>query len=107
MAEVLELKSYQYYTFSSRTSGSKGIITCKTDEDKTDHVHFIEGAASLPPARKMDDNQFLIYYSYSDMFNVVDMLRNESPVYLVYVPEGNNNTRLSTGKEQVGEGEEN
>jgi hypothetical protein len=45
--------------------------------------------------------------SYSDMFNVVDMLRNESPVYLVYVPEGNNNTRLSTDKEPVGEGEEN
>ncbi len=106
MAEVLEIKSYQYYTFSSRNSGSKGVIACKTKEGKTVHVHFLEGASSLPPARKINDNQFMIYYSYSDMFNIVDMLRNESPVYLIHIPEGNNNTRLSTDSEPVGEGEE-
>lgn len=106
MVDVLELKSYQYYTFSSRNSGSKGIITCKTKEGKTVNVHFLEGPGSLPPARKLNENQFMIYYSYSDMPFIVDMLRNESPVYMIHVPEGNNNTRLSTDSEAVGEGEE-
>lgn len=106
MAEIFEIKSYQYFTFSSRNSGTKGVIKCKADGDREVNIHFLEGVASLPPAKKESDYQYMLYYPYSDMVNIVDMLRNESPVHLVYVPEGNNNVRLSTDKELVGEGEE-
>ncbi len=33
------------------------------------------------------------------------MLRNEAPVYLYWIPEGTNNTRISTTAELVGEEE--
>jgi hypothetical protein len=34
-----------------------------------------------------------------------DLLRNEKPVYLIWEPEGVNNSRISTLAEVVGEGE--
>jgi len=39
----------------------------------------------------------------SDMPVVLDMLRNEQPVYLIY--DGDQNTRISTTEGPVGEGE--
>ena len=106
MAEVFEIKRYQYYDFSSRDSGSKSVAICTGDAGKTVYVHFIGSTGNLLEARKLDDNRFILYYRHSDMPNIVDMLRNEKPIYLIYVPEGTNNTRLSTGSEPVGEGEE-
>lgn len=106
MAEVFEIKHYQYYNFSSRELGSKSAMICTGDAGKTVYVHFMDSAGSLPEAKKIDDNKFILYYRHSDMSNIVDMLRNEKPIHLIYVPEGTNNTRLSTGSEPVGEGEE-
>jgi len=106
MAETFEIKSYTYYDFSSRDSGSKCIAVCTGDVGKTVYVHFMDSTGDLPTARKIDDNRFILYYRYADMPIIVDMLRNEKPIYLIYVPEGTNNTRLSTGSEPVGEGEE-
>ncbi len=106
MAEVFEIKHYQYYVFSSRDSGSKSAAICSGDSGKTVYVHFLGNSGSLPEARKIDDSRFILYYRHSDMPNIIDMLRNEKPIYLIYVPEGTNNTRLSTGSEPVGEGEE-
>lgn len=66
----------------------------------------MEGEGKLPSAKKMDAGKYQLYYRYSDMHAIVDMLRNEGPVFLIHVPEGNNNTRLATAQELVGEGEE-
>jgi hypothetical protein len=46
-----------------------------------------------------------LHYRYEDMPAIIDMLRNEAPISLIYVPEGTNNTRISTSPEPVGEGE--
>ena len=106
MAETFEIKRYQYYNFSSRDSGSKAVVICTGDAGKTAYMHFMGGTGDLQAARKIDDNRYILNYRFSDMPNIVDMLRNEKPIYLIYVPEGTNNTRLSTGSEPVGEGEE-
>ncbi len=106
MAEIFEIKSYQYYGFSSRDSSAKAVAICTGDGGKVTYVHFLGGTGDLPESRKIDDNRFIMYYGYSDMSNIIDMLRNEKPIYFIYVPEGTNNTRLSTGSEPVGEGEE-
>lgn len=106
MADVLEIKSYQYHNFSSRASGCKGVVVCKTINGKTIHIHFLEEQNPLPLVQKNGENQFVLYYQYSDMSNIIDMLRNEGPVYFIHVPDGKNNSRLSTASEPVGEGEE-
>jgi hypothetical protein len=106
MAEIFEIKNYQYYYFSSRDSGYKAVAICKGLAGQTVYVNFMDGTGTLPEARKLDNNQFSLYYLFSDMPNIIDMLRNEKPIHLIYVPEGQNNTRLSTEPEPVGEGEE-
>lgn len=105
MAEILEIKNYQYHIFSSRPSGIKGVVSCKTSNDKTVNIHFSAEDQGILEAKVLDNGNFILYYSYSEMPAVIDMLRNEKPVYLVYVPEGKNNTRLASGQEVIGEGE--
>lgn len=105
MAETFEIKNYRYYSFSSRDSGTKAVTICTGDGGKTTYVHFQEGVGDLPESRKLDENRFIVYYRHSDMPNIIDMLRHEKPIYFIHVPEGTNNTRLSTGPEPVGEGE--
>ena len=67
---------------------------------------FDAGEKDLPAARKLNDSQYLIYYRYSDYPVIIDMLRNEKPIFFIYQPEGTNNSRLSTSSEPVGEGED-
>jgi hypothetical protein len=106
MADVLEIKNYQYHIFSSRATDLKGVIACKTVDGKSINVHFLDNQNPLPTVQKSDDNQFMLYYQYKDMTAIIDMLRNEGPIYFIHVPDGKNNSRLSTGSEPIGEGEE-
>ena len=101
----IEIMSYQYYQFSTREDGAKAVCTCAGTDGWTVYIYFHEGAQALNAASKSGKNYY-VYYRYSDMSNIIDMLRNEKPVFLHYVPEGTNNTRLSTTSEPVGEGEQ-
>lgn len=105
VANSIEIISYQYYLFSTREEGAKAVCACEGTGGKFVYVYFHEGPQALNPATHSGNNYY-IYYRYSDLRNVIDMLRHEKPVYLHYVPEGTNNTRLSTAFEPVGEGEQ-
>lgn len=102
--ESIEITSYQYYQFSTREDGAKAVCTCSGTGGKTVYVYFYGGTQTLLMAGK-SGSRYSVYYRYSDMPNIIDMLRNEKPIYLHYVPEGTNNTRLSTTSEPIGEGE--
>lgn len=104
MSESFVIKYYQYYIFSSRDYGNS-VVICYGDNGKVTYIHFIGEQPQLPETRKIDDNKYVMYYWQADMKNIVDMLRNEKPVFFIYVPTGTNNSRLSTGSEPVGEGE--
>lgn len=106
MAESHEIKQYKYYTFSSRdaskansvilfygTSGYLGAAFFSNDED-----------TSLEPAVKHPSGVYGLRYRYSDLPIIIDMLRNEKPVYLIF--NGERNSRISTTPEPVGEGED-
>ncbi len=105
-SEVIEINSYQYYHFSTRDAATKAVAICTAGGGKRVYVYFSGSPNALSEARKSGNNYFL-YYRYADMANIIDMLRNEKPIYLIFVPEGTNNSRLSTMNEPVGEGEEN
>ncbi len=104
-SEVFEITNYQYYQFSTRESSTKAVATCSAADGKRVYLYFNDGPNALSEASKSGNNYFL-YYRYADMANIIDMLRNEKPIYLIFVPEGTNNTRISTMNEPVGEGEE-
>jgi hypothetical protein len=105
-AEVFELKNYTYYQFSGR-DGSPGVFKavaiCFSGDGKTAYLYFDGTTTPLPEAHK-NGNSYFLYYRYADMGNIIDMLRNEKPVYLIYMPDGPN-SRVSTSSEPVGEGE--
>lgn len=103
-SEVFEITNYRYYQFSTRESSIKAVISCAATGGKTVYVYFDGADHPLAEARK-NDNSYFLYYRYADMANVIDMLRNEKPIWMVYVPEGSNNSRISTSQEPVGEGE--
>jgi hypothetical protein len=105
MAESHEIKKYKYYTFSSRdASTANTVILFYGDTEYLGGAFFSnDDEAPLEPAVKHPSGVFGLRYRYADLPVIVDMLRNEKPVYLIY--SGEQNTRISTTSEPVGEGE--
>lgn len=68
---------------------------------------FMPNGAALPPDNK-PGMQANIYYHLADYQNAIDLLRNESPVYLLYSGSGGGfENGIKTTEEAVGEGEKN
>jgi len=67
-------------------------------------VHFVAKESELKNA-KLDvaRNRYDFYYLHSSFQNIIDMLRNESPVHVKFMTA--TNSRLTTGAEIVGEGD--
>lgn len=104
MAEVVEITHYKYYTFSSRDSSiSNTVVLFYGAGGYLGGAFFSNSDEPLKPAEKFPSGVYGLYYRYSDLPGIIDMLRNEKPVYVVY--NGANNTRFSTTSEPVGEGE--
>ena len=66
---------------------------------------FKPNGSVLPPDT-MVSGQVNLYYHLDDFANCVDLLRNESPMYLLYSGSGGGNENgIKTTPEKVGEGE--
>lgn len=106
MSEIHEITTYKYYTFSSRDASIANtvILLYGNNGSSLGSVFFSNNdEASLQPAKKNSNGYFILYYHNADLPVIVDMIRNEKPVYLIY--NGEINTRISTSSEPVGEGE--
>jgi hypothetical protein len=61
---------------------------------------------SILPADNMVDDRVSLYYHLDDFQNVIDLLRNERPIYLLYSGSGGGfENGIKTTAEAVGEGE--
>jgi hypothetical protein len=102
-----QVATYQYYNWSSRKTGKTNLIL-KGVGGETCSVWFVEdAAANLPPAQQVAPNYYAFYYHHSQLEHLIDMLRNEKPVFVFFNNDnGFNNSRISTTDEPVGEGEE-
>ena len=68
---------------------------------------FYPEDAALPDNRKRSgQNTFDVYYPMSSWSALLDVLRNESPVYFSY-SDSSNAAQIYTGREPVGEEETN
>jgi hypothetical protein len=105
---VIQIQNYEYYVFSSRdSSNSPSTVILLFDQSNTlvGSLWFVKEPGTLPTAQQ-SGNLYLLAYSYADLPVIVDMLRNETPVYLIVDPTGDVvNWRISTLEEPVGEGE--
>jgi hypothetical protein len=62
---------------------------------------------SLPDAYEdVDQGYVRAYFHRSAYLELIDLLRNEEPVYFHFWTGAGNNTHLATGQEPVGEGED-
>jgi hypothetical protein len=105
MAETIEIKRYQYYTFSSRDSSiANSVILLYGNAGYLGGAFFGTSDEPLKPAEQFPSGVYGLYYDNRDLPVIIDMLRNEKPVYLIF--NGAENTRISTTAEPVGEGEE-
>ena len=68
---------------------------------------FVEDpAADLSAASQVAANYFAFYYHHSQLEHLIDMLRNEKPIFVFFNNDnGFANSRISTTDEPVGEGE--
>ena len=102
-----QVATYEYYNWSSRNRG-KTNLNLRGVGGETCAVWFIEDPEeTLPEAQEVAPNYYSFYYHHSQLPHLIDMLRNEKPITVFFNNEmGFNNSRISTGNEPVGEGEE-
>ena len=103
---TFEVATYEYYDWSSRKTG-KTNLNLKGTGGQTCAVWFVEDpAANLPAAYQAAPNYYAFYYHHSQLQHLIDMLRNEKPIYVFFFDNGGfPNSRISTTDEPVGEGE--
>ena len=105
MRKIFGIETYSYYNYSSR-DGTKAVAVLRGNNGETCYVHFYGIDVDLPQAVNLVNNIFIFYYRYSDFHDIIDMLRNEKPISVIYESAGLNNSRISTSAEPIGEGEE-
>jgi hypothetical protein len=104
---VFEVTTYEYYQWSSRNR-VKANVNLKGTGGERCFVWFEQDeTALLPPAREIAPDTYEFWYHHSQLASLIDMLRNEKPIFCFFNDEGGfNNSRISTTDEPVGEGEE-
>lgn len=100
---TVSVDSYRYGIYSSiKNSGDNAVIELIKDNRRIAWLHFTNDYTLKRPHMNKE-GEYELYYSYSELPNLVDMLRNEKPIYLLW--RGESDTRVSTNIEPTGEGE--
>jgi hypothetical protein len=100
--KITQIERYTYYLFGSRDEGEAIIFLYDDKSTVAGEVVFCDDADPLPASAEKHGRQ-LLYFRRSALHDVVDLLRNEGPIFL---KEDNGTVALSTGFEPVGEGEQ-
>jgi hypothetical protein len=100
--EVVQIAKYTYYCLSSRDEDDVAMYLYDAADDVVGRVRVVPDDRPLPPAER-HAGLHTLYYRRAAFHELVDMLRNEGPVYLTWRDESN--AALGTGFEPVGDGE--
>lgn len=105
--EVKEIRKYSYMVYSSRCGAEdvKAVIMINGDTEFLGYLNFMTDGCQLPKTVK-NSGLFFAYYHYRDMPAIIDMLRNEKPIYFIFMDDNFNNCRIGTMLEPAGEGEQ-
>jgi hypothetical protein len=105
MVQSIKIKKYLYYLFSSREDATPVLFLYDANNAHVACVYFRGGSRPPPEAKQHADGRYALYYRRSVLPKIIDMLRNEKPIYLHWVPEDTSNTRISATAELIGEEE--
>ena len=94
---------YTIYCYSSSLNEVQYRITCYNDNDLVGKIYFYRDDISIPE-NDYNNNNIRINLSSSRFPQIVDILRNEEPLYL-WLDLNNFTGLLYTNKEDVGEEE--
>ncbi len=106
MAEVIEIGYYWLNLYASREESHHLYLAPKPGQSysKILRVHFVEDSQVLPgKVTKTTDGFYDMYYRRSAFPDIVDMLRNEKPIFFRWLSD--TEALLSTNMEAVGEEE--
>ena len=109
-SKFVEIKKYHinYYAGGKKSTQPypyRSIIGLYGDSGLIAGLYFHNDPSTLPDQDHIPDTgQPMLHYPVEDFANVIDLLRNESPVYYRQVG-GWSMASISTSMEPVGEGE--
>lgn len=98
-----EITTYKYELRRMRSS-SVGVAWLSSAERLVCAIAFVDGTGPLPPLRHSPSGVVSFALRASSLPVVIDMLRNEKPVYFTWGKE-RGYASVSTAAEPVGEGE--
>lgn len=99
-----KIDTYFANVLSPKNYGGKRVINLNGSFGKA-IIWFLPDGSTLPDNRKRaNQNTFDIYYHMDAWAAIVDILRNESPVYFNF-SDTSNAAQIYSGSEPVGEGE--
>ena len=104
MAHFGQIDVYSVIVLSPKLFGGQRVISLSGSFGKAT-LWFKPQGSSLPDNRRiLNQNVFAVYYHIPDWEAIIDILRNETPVYFNY-QDTSNAAQIHTGSEPVGEEE--
>ncbi len=111
MAVFEEIKEYNvmYFAGGKNTTGHefRAIIVLRRDDGtRIGLAYFHRDPATMPDTDNQNPTGIVFcHYTWEDFPQVIDLLRNESPVFFRYVAGEWKTASITTATEPVGEGE--
>jgi hypothetical protein len=109
---IVEIKKYDvvYYAGGKNAAGHpyRAVIGLRDDNDGLiGAAYFHHNAATMPGADTQKATGYIsCHYLAADYPQVLDILRNEKPVYVEFQARAGNIANIRTSAEPVGEGEQ-
>jgi len=109
---IIEIKKYDvaYYAGGNNAGGYayRAIIGLRDDNNRLiGAAYFHHNSTTLPSGDTQNASGYIsCHYLATDYPQVLDILRNEKPVYVEYVQRAGNVANIRTSAEPVGEGEQ-
>ena len=99
------LRQLEVMNFEGQEIRLRGIVRCH-GTDHTLDVYFLDEASAVPqPTVNVEQKKGYMFMPYRDINILVDLLRNEKPIYAHLRADHPEWTSITTTKEPVGEGE--
>jgi hypothetical protein len=109
---IIEIKKYDvaYYAGGTNAAGYpyRAIIGLRDDNDKLiGAAYFHHNSTTMPGGDTQKASGYIsCHYLAADYPQVLDILRNEKPVYVEFEVKAGNIASIRTSAEPVGEGEQ-
>lgn len=111
-SEIFEIREYmiilrqlESLDFDGQEIHLRGIVRCLGDDAMLD-VYFLEEGSPFPqPVVNLEERKGTLFLPFRDISVLIDLLRNEKPVYAHLRADRLSWTSITTNREPVGEGE--